>query len=364
MQEFDKDNFYILLGLSLVWFYFIFEPQNIWTNLSVAATAFSLYLFVTKLYEERSGFFSTLFFLSMLGTGISANFSGKGATVGLLLTLLFLSYLWKKYWCMYPLMALGIYYVGIWFAVFVLTVIFLHCIILGRMERFTEMHLIRGLLLVIVALMPFNLQQYQNLSIDLLPQLFDVTKLLPQNNYPIQLNGVGMIFLIICFLLPWLILFAKGIVASISDCRNEEFENHMLLHLWWIIGTICIFYLGKDYYPLIAIIYSPIAILLGWSSQRIEKNFNPMKKIGSTQIWDCLFSFFLLAVIWHYLGTWNAELVFESNLVALLLIIFALIAVFAFCKFQDCSLFILIQIVAGIVQTCFFYIYFYPVLSI
>lgn len=365
MKEFDKQNFFILLGLSLIWFYFIYESQNLWANIFISATAFALYPFVTKVYEERSGFFSVLFFLSILGTGIGANYSGRGAGLTLLLTVLFFAYLWQKYWCMYPLLALGGYFYGIWFVIFALTVIFGHCLLLGRIQRLGEIHFIRGMLLVCVFLLPFNLEQIQNFNLALLPQFFETVKLLPQIKSPIQLNGVEMLAAAVILLLPWLFFFIRSIFASFADCRNEELENHTFMHLWWLLGIIGIFYLGKDFYPLIIAVFPPIAILLGWNGQRMEKNFNPLaEKLSHTPVADALTAFALLGFIWHYLGIWNGELVFESNLLAVLLLFIALIGVFIYYRFRDCLLFLLIQMVGGVVQIFCFYIYFYPVLSI
>ena len=363
MKEFDKQNFFILLGLSLIWFYFVYESPNLWANIFVSATAFSLYPFVTKVYEERSGFFSALFFLSIFGTGMGANFSSRGAGLTLLLTLLFFAYLWQKYWYMYPLLALGGYFYGIWFVVFALTVIFLHCLLLGRVQRLGEIHLIRGLLLVCVFLLPFNLEYLQNFNPTLLPQLFETDNLLPQIKIPIHLNEVGMLAATGILLLPWLFFFIRSILASFADCRNEELENHIFLHLWWLLGTVGIFYLSKDFYPLIIAVFPPTAVLLGWNGQRMEKNFNPTK-LNHTPVADALLGFLLAAVAWHYLGVWSGELVFESHLLGLLLLLIALVGTFSYYRFRDFPLFLLILIVGGMVQTFCFYIYFYPVLSV
>ena len=120
-------------------------------------TVIMLYCSITRLFNERAGFWSAL----VLATSVQFFYLGKAAvtdtTLLFFLTGSLLCYLHKQYWLMYVCMALATVTKGPIGIVFPGAIIFLHILCTGQWQRLFKMHCLRGLLLYFFIAAPWYL---------------------------------------------------------------------------------------------------------------------------------------------------------------------------------------------------------------
>jgi len=196
-------------------------------------TVIMLYCSITRLFNERAGFWSAL----VLATSVQFFYLGKAAvtdtTLLFFLTGSLLCYLHKQYWLMYVCMALATVTKGPIGIVFPGAIIFLHILCTGQWQRLFKMHCLRGLLLYFFIAAPWYYLMYQVHGMEFINTFLGFHNLtrFTTPEHPTRVLWWYYFPVIILGLFPWTGLLLQSIKASIGSGIM-----FLLLTAGWVIG--------------------------------------------------------------------------------------------------------------------------------
>lgn len=236
-------------------------------GLMAFATSMMMYFSVTKLFNERAGFWSSI----ILTTSVEFFYLGKAAvtdsTLLFFMTAAILSFLHKKYWLMYVFMAFATLTKGPIGIVFPGTIIFLYLLFMGQIYKILEMHVIRGMLLYFLIAGPWYYAMYTVHGMEFINTFLgfhNVTRF----TTPEHASRVTIWYyfpVLIVGLFPWISLLPQAVYAALSDSRIDDMRNLIFMHIWlgfvFLFFTICQTKLVSYILPM----YPPLAIVIGWS---------------------------------------------------------------------------------------------------
>ncbi|MCQ2373803.1 MAG: glycosyltransferase family 39 protein [Phascolarctobacterium sp.] len=236
-------------------------------GLMAFATSMMMYFSVTKLFNERAGFWSSI----ILTTSVEFFYLGKAAvtdsTLLFFMTASILSFLHKKYWLMYVFMAFATLTKGPIGIVFPGTIIFLYLLFMGQIYKILEMHVIRGMLLYFLIAGPWYYAMYTVHGMEFINTFLgfhNVTRF----TTPEHASRVTIWYyfpVLIVGLFPWISLLPQAVYAALSDSRIDDMRNLIFMHIWlgfvFLFFTICQTKLVSYILPM----YPPLAIVIGWS---------------------------------------------------------------------------------------------------
>lgn len=236
-------------------------------GLMAFATSMMMYFSVTKLFNERAGFWSSI----ILTTSVEFFYLGKAAvtdsTLLFFMTAAILSFLHKKYWLMYVFMAFATLTKGPIGIVFPGTIIFLYLLFMGQIYKILEMHVIRGMLLYFLIAGPWYYAMYTVHGMEFINTFLgfhNVTRF----TTPEHASRVTIWYyfpVLIVGLFPWISLLPQAVYAALSDSRIDDMRNLIFMHIWlgfvFLFFTICQTKLVSYILPM----YPPLTIVIGWS---------------------------------------------------------------------------------------------------
>ena len=405
MREFDKHTFFILLFLSFGLCFFAINTSPLWEPLesvykeitsnsfpplyyglltfiqkiemlpditlrapsaiAVALTSFSLYLFCTKIFDQQVGWWSCIILLTTAIGIFVAKITFALPVYVFFLTFVIFSYLRKQYWLMYFFMFLGVMTVGICGLIFPLAIIVIHCILINRIEKLENIHLILGTLLILGVTSPWFFIKYSQYGNIFLEEVFSCQHLVPL--YIDVAKNHSCFYYFVPFLIaifPWTGTFPSAFFASFGDSRNEDFENLSIMHIWWISGFLFLMIYPLKFFTMLWLIAPPLSVILGWNFYRLEKIVNEHNVFQQTRtyVWGSLITFLAMAFSWFILGKLNMELEFSGIVIVLVTLIIYAVAIICLFQFKDIHFYLMLHAGAGVMNLVFFYIFFFPVI--
>lgn len=240
-------------------------------GLMALGTTIMLYFSVTKLFNERAGFWSSI----VLVTSIEFFYLGKAAVTDS--TLLFfmtgslLAFVHKKYWLMYVCMALATLTKGPIGIVFPGCIIFIYLLCLGRLQQILEMHVIRGTILYLLIASPWYYAMYTVHGMEFINTFLgfhNVTRFTtPEHASRVTIWYYFPVLLIGMF--PWIGILCKSVYDSVTISRIDDMRILIFMHVWWgfvfVFFTICQTKLVSYILPM----YPALAIVVGWNISRL-----------------------------------------------------------------------------------------------
>lgn len=231
------------------------------------ATSLMMYFSVTKLFNERAGFWSSI----ILTTSVEFFYLGKAAvtdsTLLFFMTGAILCFLHKKYWAMYIFMALATLTKGPIGIVFPGAIIFLYLVFMGQLHKILEMHVIRGMLLYLLIAAPWYYAMYTVHGMEFINTFLgfhNITRFTtPEHASRVTIWYYFPVLLVGLF--PWVSMLPQAVYAALTDSRIDDMRNLIFMHIWlgfvFLFFTICQTKLVSYILPM----YPPMAIVLGWS---------------------------------------------------------------------------------------------------
>lgn len=302
-------------------------------------TVLVLYVSVTRLLNERAGFWSAL----ILATSVEFFYLSKAAvtdtTLLFFLTSALLAFLHRKYWLMYVLMALGTLVKGPIAIVFPGAIIFLYLLCLGRLREILEMHVVRGLLLYLLLAGPWYYAMYTvhgQVFIDTFLGFHNLTRFTTAEHAD---RVVFWYYLPVLFLgfFPWTGLFCQSVKASISESRIDEMRLLLFMHVWWIFVfiffTVCQTKLVSYILPL----FPALAVLVGWNISRMLLKFRHNTTFYSWMVGSGL-CFALLGAGWLAGGQLLPEAFLAASILGVLTFILGLAVIYSLWAYRDIQL--------------------------
>lgn len=328
-----------------------------------ALTAFFLYPFGAKIFEERAGFWSCI----ILSTSFLAVLAGKlafntaGATF--FLTLFGLSYLNGQYWRMYLFIILSGMFVGFPGIVLPFLLIFLHAIFWGKISRFWHCHFFLGLIFVIMIFIPWVYLGHLVYGQEFLVKFFSLQSLSPfMKNVQLENSIYYYLPVLLISLVPWSGFLFGAFHESICNSKIRELENFIFLYLWIILGLFFLTIYPLRFAVMLWYIMPPFALILGWNGCQMEKGFNNFASFDK-YILGTVLTFLMSVGIWLMLGRIYPELNFSACVMAFMTMVLLVAILVSILYFRDVQLYLILHGVTGLLNSICFTLYFFPVFA-
>lgn len=345
---FDKPPMYYWLVAGAI---HVFGDNEFAARFPAAAMAFAtvimLYCSVTKLFNERAGFWSAL----VLATSVQFFYLGKAAvtdtTLLFFLTGALLCYLHKKYWLMYVCMALATLTKGPIGLVFPGAIIFLHIACTGQWRRILQMHCLRGLLLYFVIAGPWYYFMYQIHGMEFINTFLgfhNITRFTTPE-HPTRVLWWYYLPVIILGLFPWTGLLLQSVKASISNCRADELQTMIFVQVWWLFVLIFFTISQTKLVSYILPLFPALAIMVGWNIARMQKENYSVRWswVAGTAI-----MFLLLAVGWVIGGRQMPELAFGGLVLGVVTVVLGISIIWILARYRDSNFAAWLHVVTGV----------------
>ncbi len=337
---FDKPPFYywLVAGMQTL-LGFSETAARLPAALMGSLTVLILYICVTRLFNERAGFWSAI----VLATSVEFFYLSKAAvtdtTLLFFLTSSLLAFLHRKYWLMYVLMALGTLVKGPIAIVFPGAIIFLYLLFLGKLREILNMHPLRGLLLYLLLAAPWYYAMYTvhgSVFVETFLGFHNITRFTTAEHAD---RVVFWYYLPVLFLgfFPWIGLLPQAVKASISDSRIDEMRLLLFMHVWWlfvfIFFTVCRTKLVSYILPL----FPALAVVVGWHISQMMAKFK-----NNTTFYGWMLSsglcFILLGAGWIAGGQFLPEVFFATTVLGVLTLILAAAVIYTLWVYRDIQL--------------------------
>lgn len=240
-------------------------------GLAAVGTTVVMYISVTRMINEKAGFWSAL----VLTSCIQFFYLGKAAvtdtTLLFFMTSALLCFWQKQYWLMYVFMALGTLTKGPIGIVFPGAIIILYLLAVGEIYELTRMHFVRGLLLYLLICFPWYYAMYTvhgMVFIETFLGFHNLTRFTTPEHasrvtfwyyFPVVLLG----------LFPWTGLWIKSVKNSFVDSRVDDMRKLFFPHIWalfvFLFFTVCKTKLVSYILPM----FPALAMVVGWNISRM-----------------------------------------------------------------------------------------------
>lgn len=356
--------YYWLVALSQLLFGYNEFAARFPATLMACGTVIMLYVSVTKLFNERAGFWSAV----SLTTCIEFFYMGKAAVTDT--TLLFfmtgaiLSFAHKRYWLMYVCMALATLTKGPIGIVFPGAIIFLYLLVMGQLREILRMHVIRGLLLFTLLAAPWYYAMYTVHGMDFVNTFLgfhNVTRFTTPEHanrvtfwyyFPVLLLGV----------FPWTGMLVQALYASVCYSRIDDMRQLLLFHVWWIFVfvffTICQTKLVSYILPM----FPPLAVLLGWNIARMLAKFRHNTTFTGW-IFGSSLCFLLLGSGWIVGAQYLPEASFSIMVLGVLTLLLGGAAVYSLWAYRDIELSCALHALVGVVTMFAAFVLVFPLIA-
>ena len=327
-------------------------------------TAFMLYFSVTRLFNERAGFWSSMILTSCIQFFYLSKAAVTDTSLLFFMTGALLSFLHKKYWLMYICMGLATLVKGPIGIVFPGIIIFLYLLFMGQLKEILRMHVIRGLLLYLLVAGPWYYLMYTVHGMEFINTFLgfhNVTRF----TTPEHASRVTFWYyfpVVILGLFPWTGLLLQSVKASISDSRIDDMRLLIFMHVWWafvfIFFTICKTKLVSYILPM----FPALAIIIGWNISRMMQKMRHNTTFYHWIIGSGIM-FLLLGAGWIIGGQQLPELAFGGAVLGVLTILLGAAAVFTLWYYRDIQLAAWIHVMIGAVTMCVAFAFLLPVVA-
>ena len=329
-----------------------------------ALTAFMLYFSVTKLFNERAGFWSSLILTSCIQFFYLSKAAVTDTSLLFFMTGALLSFLHKKYWLMYVCMGFATLVKGPIGIVFPGIIIFLYLLFMGQLKEIFRMHVLRGLLVYLLVAGPWYYLMYTVHGMEFINTFLgfhNVTRF----TTPEHASRVTFWYyfpVVILGLFPWTGLLIQSVKASISDSRIDDMRLLIFMHVWWvfvfIFFTICKTKLVSYILPM----FPALAIVIGWN---ISRMIQKMRHNTTFYHWiaGSGLMFLLLGAGWIVGGQQLPELAFGGMVLGVLTLLLGAATVFTLWYYRDIQLAAWLHVMIGVVTMCVAFAFLLPVVA-
>lgn len=329
-----------------------------------ALTAFMLYFSVTKLFNERAGFWSSLILTSCIQFFYLSKAAVTDTSLLFFMTGALLSFLHKKYWLMYVCMGFATLVKGPIGIVFPGIIIFLYLLFMGQLKEIFRMHVLRGLLVYLLVAGPWYYLMYTVHGMEFINTFLgfhNVTRF----TTPEHASRVTFWYyfpVVILGLFPWTGLLIQSVKASISDSRIDDMRLLIFMHIWWvfvfIFFTICKTKLVSYILPM----FPALAIVIGWN---ISRMIQKMRHNTTFYHWiaGSGLMFLLLGAGWIVGGQQLPELAFGGMVLGVLTLLLGAATVFTLWYYRDIQLAAWLHVMIGVVTMCVAFAFLLPVVA-
>lgn len=329
-----------------------------------ALTAFMLYFSVTKLFNERAGFWSSLILTSCIQFFYLSKAAVTDTSLLFFMTGALLSFLHKKYWLMYVCMGFATLVKGPIGIVFPGIIIFLYLLLMGQLKEIFRMHVLRGLLVYLLVAGPWYYLMYTVHGMEFINTFLgfhNVTRF----TTPEHASRVTFWYyfpVVILGLFPWTGLLIQSVKASISDSRIDDMRLLVFMHVWWvfvfIFFTVCKTKLVSYILPM----FPALAIIIGWNISRMMQKMRHNTTFYHWIVGSGLM-FVLLGAGWIIGGQQLPELAFGGMVLGVLTLLLGAAAVFTLWYYRDIQLAAWIHVMLGVVTMCVAFAFLLPVVA-
>lgn len=329
-----------------------------------ALTAFMLYFSVTKLFNERAGFWSSLILTSCIQFFYLSKAAVTDTSLLFFMTGALLSFLHKKYWLMYVCMGFATLVKGPIGIVFPGIIIFLYLLLMGQLKEIFRMHVLRGLLVYLLVAGPWYYLMYTVHGMEFINTFLgfhNVTRF----TTPEHASRVTFWYyfpVVILGLFPWTGLLIQSVKASISDSRIDDMRLLVFMHVWWvfvfIFFTVCKTKLVSYILPM----FPALAIIIGWNISRMMQKMRHNTTFYHWIVGSGLM-FVLLGAAWIIGGQQLPELAFGGMVLGVLTLLLGSAAVFTLWYYRDIQLAAWIHVMLGVVTMCVAFAFLLPVVA-
>ncbi len=329
-----------------------------------ALTAFMLYFSVTKLFNERAGFWSSLILTSCIQFFYLSKAAVTDTSLLFFMTGALLSFMHKKYWLMYVCMGFATLVKGPIGIVFPGIIIFLYLLLMGQLKEIFRMHVLRGLLVYLLVAGPWYYLMYTVHGMEFINTFLgfhNVTRF----TTPEHASRVTFWYyfpVVILGLFPWTGLLIQSVKASISDSRIDDMRLLVFMHVWWvfvfIFFTVCKTKLVSYILPM----FPALAIIIGWNISRMMQKMRHNTTFYHWIVGSGLM-FVLLGAGWIIGGQQLPELAFGGMVLGVLTLLLGAAAVFTLWYYRDIQLAAWIHVMLGVVTMCVAFAFLLPVVA-
>ena len=332
--------------------------------LMACGTSVMMYVGITRLFNERAGFWSAM----ILTSCVEFFYMGKAAVTDT--TLLFfmtgalLSFIHKRYWLMYVCMALATVTKGPIGIVFPGAIIFLYLVAMGQLREILRMHVIRGLLLYLLIASPWYYAMYTVHGMEFINTFLgfhNITRFTTAEHA----NRVTFWYyfpVIILGLFPWTGMLWQAAKASVSESRIDDMRKLLFFHVWWIFVllffTICKTKLVSYILPL----FPAMAVIIGWNIARMQSRLRHNTTFYGWAAGSGIM-FVLLGVGWIIGAQYLPEADFSLVMLGVLTLLLGAAAVFALLYYRDIELASWLHVMIGAVTMCVAFAFVMPVIA-
>ncbi len=332
--------------------------------LMATLTAFLLYVSVTRIFNERAGFWSALVFGSCGMIFVISKAAVTDTTLVFFMTAALFCFLQRFYWLMYVFMALAVMTKGPIGIMFPLAVIFLHLLFMGRLSEIKRMHVIRGLILFSVLSGIWYYAMYHLHGPDFIRTFLgfhNLTRFL-EAEHPNRTSLFYYIPVIIIGLFPWTGLLLQSIRASISDSRIDDMRNLIFFHIWWLFVLIFFTVSRTKLVSYILPLFPALAVVIGWHISYMLQKFRPKDTFYSWGFASA-FMYIFIAAGWVVGAKRLPEAEFSGVILGVLTLILGFTVTFVLFYYKDIELAAWIHVLTGIVTMCVIFTFILPTVA-
>lgn len=327
-------------------------------------TSVMMYFSVTKLFNERAGFWSAMVLTSCIQFFYMSKAAVTDTSLLFFMTAALLCFLHRRYWLMYIAMGLATVVKGPIGIVFPGAIIFLYLLFMGQLREILRMHVIRGLILYFLVAGPWYYLMYTVHGMEFINTFLgfhNVTRF----TTPEHASRVTFWYyfpVVILGLFPWTGLLVQSVKASISESRIDDMRVLMFTHVWWIFVfvffTICKTKLVSYILPM----FPALAIIIGWNISRMMQKLRHNTTFYHWIIGSGIM-FVLLGAGWIIGGQQLPELAFGGLVLGILTILLGAAVCVSLWYYRDIQLSAWLHVVTGMVTMCVVFAFLLPVVA-
>ena len=327
------------------------------------ATILMFYYAVKRLFDEETGFWSSL----VLGTSLEFFYLGKAAVTDM--TLLFfmtgaiLAFLNNKFLLMYIMMGLATVTKGPIGIVFPGAIIFLYFLASGEWRILKKMHIPLGVVIYFLVAGPWYYFMYQihgQIFFDTFFGFHNMTRFTTAE-HPERVLWYYYIPVLLVGLFPWTGMLFDALKKSITESSGTSFKNLMFMHIWWIFVFLFFSISKTKLVSYIFPLFPPLAVIIGWNIVRVSRERFPGREFSLAI--PSLIMFIVLAAVWFFGGQQLPEMSFGAIVLAGITLLLAIGMVIAFLHFKDALLASWLHVVAGILTMFVVFTFMLPSVS-
>jgi len=264
-------------------------------------TVMMTYVFSTRLWNERVGFWSGMILASSMLFYCTGKASVTDTTCLFLFTGALLCFLSELYWLMYVFCGLLVLCLGILGLLLPFILIFLYSMLTGQTACLKKIHIVPGLLLSCVFYVPWCFLMYEIHGTAFLQAFIQCNNMLVTGSQAAAGGTAWWHYIVVLLagIFPWTGLLFKSVKDAISESKTSDLRRNIFLQVWWIapfaLSGIC----RSKQADIVILAFPALAILISWN---IERMIREDKNHFKSWAFAALLSYIAAAACWIVAG--------------------------------------------------------------